>query len=99
MTKVWTFVSVVVGVFTASALFGWLMFRAAKSADRCNSDPSYRRRQFILLAGIYVVSMVFGVTEVIRGEEAVWSLVFLPIPLLIVYFLLRMASQTNAPPQ
>jgi hypothetical protein len=62
LTTLWTIISVVVGVFTATALFGWFMFRAAKSMDRSNTDPRYRRRQFILLAGVYVVSMAVGVS-------------------------------------
>lgn len=99
MSKLWTFVSAVVGVFAASALLGWFMFRAGKSLDRANSDPRYRRRQLLLLAGVYVFSMLIGVSGVIRGEQPVWSLLGLPIPLLIVYFLLRTASRTKVPPQ
>jgi hypothetical protein len=36
LTTLWTFISAVIGVFTASALLGWLMFRAAKLMER---DP------------------------------------------------------------
>jgi hypothetical protein len=93
------FISVVVGVVTASALIGWTMFRAAKSWDRAASDPRYRRRQLILLAAVYVVSIMFGVSELIRGNQPVLSLVGLPIPLLIVYWLLRTAGRTKVPPQ
>ena len=99
MSKLWTIFSVVVGVFAASALLGWFMFRLGKSMDRANSEPRYRRRQIVLLVGVYVVSMVVGVSEVIGGNRPVWSLVFLPIPLLIVYFLLRAARQTKVPRQ
>ena len=75
------------------------MFRAVKSLDRLNSDPGYQRRLFILLAGVYVVSMVVGVNAVIREDQPVWSLVGLPIPVLMAYFLLRTASRTKVPPQ
>ena len=46
-----------------------------------------------------VVSMVVRIGEVIGGDQPVWSFVFLPIPLLIVYSLLRTARQTKVPPQ
>jgi len=98
LSKLWTFISVVVGVFVASALLGWFMLRLGKSMDRANSDPRYRRRQIVLLVGVYVVSMVVGVSGVIGGSQPVWSLVFLPIPLLIVYSLLRTARQTKVQP-
>jgi hypothetical protein len=39
--------------------------------------------------------MVVGVSRVIRGDQPVWSLVGLPIPFLLVYFLLRTASRTK----
>ena len=99
LSKLGTFVSIVVGVFAASALLGWLLFRAGKSMDSANLDPIYRRRLFALLAGVYVISMMVGVSGVIRGTQPVWSLVCLPIPLLIAYVLLRAASRTKVPPQ
>ena len=99
MSKLWTLVSVVIGVFAASAIFGWVMFKMGKAMDRLNSDSSYRRRYFILLASVYVVSMVVGVGEVVLGYQPLWSLVGLPIPLLFVYFLLRTVGRTKTPPQ
>jgi hypothetical protein len=63
LSNLWMIISLVLGVFAASALFGWIMFRVAKSMDRSNSDPRYRRRIFILLAAVYVVSMTVGVSE------------------------------------
>jgi len=63
--------------------------------DRANSDPRYRRRQLILLVAVYVVSMVVGVSEAIRGYQPALSLVGLPIPLLLVYWLLRTARRNR----
>ena len=91
-------IGVVVGVSAASAIFGWIMFKMSKAMDRLDSDPSYRRRYFLLMASVYVASMVFGVGGVITGDRPVWSLVVLPIPLLFVYFLWRAASRTKVPP-
>jgi hypothetical protein len=46
-----------------------------------------------------VVSITVGVTEVMRGNQIVLSLVGLPIPLLLAYWLLRTASRTRVPRQ
>jgi hypothetical protein len=95
----WMFTGIVLGVFAISGLFGWMMWQAAKSIERSDSDPRYRRRQIALLAAVYVVSMVVGITQVVRGKQSVLSLAGLPIPLLIVYVLLRTALRTKTPPQ
>ena len=76
-----------------------VMFLTAKSTIRSASDPRCRDRQLFLLATVYVVSITVSVTEVIRGNQPVLSLVALPIPLLLVYWLLRTASRTRVPPQ
>ena len=39
-------IGVVVGVGEASVLLGWMMFRLAKSMDRVERDPKYKRRMF-----------------------------------------------------
>ena len=96
MSNFWTVIGVVVAVFTA----GWMMFRLAKSVYRYAEDSGYRRRRSLLLATIYLFSMALGISEVIRGNHPVWSLLFLPIPLWFVYHLLRTAKQAkeSAPP-
>ena len=99
LSKLWIFVSIVIGVFAVSALFGWMMLQAGKSIERSDSDPKRRRRLLILLATVYVVSIVGGISGVIRGTQPVPSLVGLPIPLLIVYVLLRAALPPKVPPQ
>jgi hypothetical protein len=99
MNSLWTFISAVVGVFAVSALFGWMMFRAAKPWDRAASDPRYRRQKLFLLYAVYVLSMVVGIGEVLRRNQPVQSLLGLPIPLLIAYWLMRTASRTKVPPQ
>jgi len=99
VSNLWTVISIVVGVFSVSALFGWMMFRAAKSWERADLDPRYRRRKLILGAAIYVVAIVIGLSQVIRGNEPVETLAGLPIVLLLVYWLLRTASHTKIPPQ
>jgi Ca2+/Na+ antiporter len=93
VSNLWTSVVTVVAVFATSALFGWTMFRLAKSAGSLR----YRRRRKLLLAAIYVFSMVFAVGQVIRGNQPAWSLLFLPIPLFFVYWLLRTASLSKEP--
>lgn len=88
-----TFICVVVAVFAA----GWMMLRLAKSVDRYAVDSRYRRRRSLLLATIYIFSMVLGIGEVIRGNHPAWSLLFLPIPLWFIYHALRTAKQARNP--
>ena len=100
LSNLWMFISVVVGVLTAGlCMVRVVMFLTAKSTIRSASDPRCRDRQLFLLATVYVVSITVSVAAVIRGNQPVLSLVGLPIPLLLVYWLLRTASRTRVPPQ
>jgi hypothetical protein len=94
-----TFAGVILLVLAASAIFGWFMFRAAKSLDRAESDPSYRRRLILIPVAIYVVSTVYGVSQVILGRQPVQSLIGLPFVLLLIYGGLKAAMKTGAPPK
>jgi|SRR5215471_4508913 len=96
LSNLWMFISVVVGVLMANlCMVGW----------GCSSPrrPWIGLRQIqdveigSSVATVYVVSIVVCVTEVIRGNQPVLSLVGLPIPLLLVRWLLRTASRTRVP--
>jgi len=93
------FAAVVVTVFAVAALFGWMMFRAGNSADRAARDPRYRRRQLILIAMVYTVFLVYGITQIAFDSLHTIDLVGLIIPILFVWYFWRAASRTKIPPQ
>jgi Ca2+/Na+ antiporter len=97
VSRIWTTVVVVFAVIAVSALLGLMMYGLGKHTERSQSNPKYRRRNAILLAAIYVFSMYAGISGVVRGEEPAWTLIFLPIPIVLVYVLLRSASQVKNP--
>lgn len=91
-------IGVVIGVSVVSALFGWMMFRLAKSMDRAERDPKYKRRIFLCCAAIYGLGIVSGVSQVLSGEAPPVALLGLPIPILFVWWFLRLARQVKPPP-
>ena len=98
MSKLWMLISVVVGVGATSALLGWMMFRFAKSMDRMERDPKYRRRKLSYGACIYGFGMVLGVSQVLSGAASPAALLLLPIPLVFVWIFLRAAKRVKLPP-
>jgi hypothetical protein len=98
VSKLWTVIGLVVAVFAVSALFGWTMFRFAKSMERTHRDPKYRRRQLLYGAAIYGIGIVVGVSEVLSGDAPPAILLAIPIPLLLVWWFLRLAKQVKNPP-
>ena len=88
MSKLWTLISVVGGVFAAAALFGWMMYRFAKSMDRSERDPKYERRLLYIGAAIYGYGLVAGVAQVLNGDAPPATLLAAPIPLLFVWLFL-----------
>lgn len=98
MSKLWMFLAVVIGVFAAAALGGWAIYRSAKSMDRAERDPKYRRRLLYIGAAIYGYGLVAGVWEVLSGHASPTTLFAAPIPLLFVWFFLRAAKKVKIPP-
>lgn len=98
LSKLWMFISVVAGVFAAAALFGWIMYRSAKSMDRAERDPKYKRRLLYIGASIYAYGLVAGVAQVLSGDAPPATLLAAPIPLLFVWFYLRAAKRVKIPP-
>ena len=93
------FATAVVTVFAVAALFGWMMFRAGQSADRAARALRYRRRQLILIAVVYSVFLLYGITQIAFGRVPVLDLVGFIIPILFVWYFWRAASRTKIPPQ
>jgi amino acid transporter len=92
------FISVVGGVFAAAALVGWVMYRSAKSMDRAERDPKYKRRLLYIGAAIYSYGLVAGVAQVLSGDAPPATLLAAPIPLIFVWFYLRAAKRMKIPP-
>lgn len=99
MSKLWTLISIVVGVAAASGLLGWMTFRLAKHIDRAEQEPRYRRRWLLYGAAIYGFGVVAGVSQVLSGDAPPWALLCVPIPLLFVWLYLRAAKQVKIPPE
>lgn len=98
MSKLWTLISIVVGVSAVSALLGWMTFRFAKHMDRAEREPRYRRRWLLYGAAMYGFGFVTGVPRVLSGDAPRWALLFVPIPLLFVWLYLSAAKQVKIPP-
>ena len=102
MNKLWTLIFVIAFVSAGATLLGWRMFRFAKSMDRAERDPEYRRQyQRCALwrsAAIYGFAIVVGVWQVLSGDAPPWILLVLPIPLVLRWVLLRTAKQVETPP-
>jgi cell division protein FtsW (lipid II flippase) len=90
--------TVIIGVFVATAVMGWLMWRLFRSAERMERDPKYRRRRLIRGAMIYVFGALFGMIQVARGELPIQALMGLPISLFMIWVILRTASKVKIPP-
>jgi cell division protein FtsW (lipid II flippase) len=90
--------TVIIGVFVATAVMGWLMWRLFRSAERMERDPKYRRRRLIRGAMIYVFGALFGMIQVARGELPIQALIGLPISLFMIWVILRTASKVKIPP-
>jgi len=98
LSKLWTIISVVGGVFAATSLFGWTMYRYAKSMDRAEREPKYRRRLLYMGAAIYSCGLVAGVAQVLSGDAPPATLLAAPIPVVFVWFYLRAAKRVKIPP-
>lgn len=91
--------TVIVGVSVATAILGWMMWHAWKSAERAEADLRHRRRIFVRLGLIYVAAVVIGVGEVLSGREPKESLIGLPIALLLAWFWLKTGLRVKVPPR
>ena len=77
MSKLWTLISIVVGVAAASGLLGWMTLRLAKHMDTAEREPRYRRRWLLYGAAIYGFGVVAGVSQVLSGDAPPWALLCL----------------------
>jgi cell division protein FtsW (lipid II flippase) len=89
--------TVIVGVFSVTALLIWILWRACKSAERAEREPKYLRRILVLAGVPYVIAAVSIVAEVATGDMPVWMLLGLPIPILFAWFWLRQANRVKVP--
>ena len=74
------------------------MFRFAKSMDRAERDPKYKRRILLRSAVIYGFGIVAGVSQVLTGDAPLKALLVLPIPLVFVWVFLRASKQARTLP-
>jgi len=93
-----TLVAVIIGVSVTTAIFGWMMWHAWNSVERAETDSRHRRRIFIRLGLIYVLSATLGVGGVLSGKEPKESLIGLPVVLLLAWFWLRASLRVKVPP-
>jgi|SRR5215471_14638170 len=98
LSKLWMLIGLVVGVGAASVLLGWMMSRLAKSMDRVQRDPKYKRRMLVYGAAPYAFGIVAGVWQVLSGAASPVALLALPIPLIFLWIFLRAAKRLKIPP-
>ena len=98
MNKLWTITIIVTVVIAVSALLGLLMSRWGKSMDRMEREPRYARRWMYYGAAVYGFGAVYGISGVLTGSSPAWTLLGLPIPLLLVWAFLRTAKRIKIPP-
>jgi hypothetical protein len=98
VSKLWTLISILVGVSAASAPFGWMAFRLARHMDRAEREPRYRRRWLFYVAAVYAFGIVAGVSQVLSGDAPPATLLAALIPLFFVWFFLRAAKRVKIPP-
>jgi hypothetical protein len=89
---------VIVGVLVLTGVLIVALWSVVKSTERAERDPWYRRRLFLIMAGMYVVGSVFAISDVLSGHAPLVSLAGLPVVVLLVWFWLRMARRVRIPP-
>jgi hypothetical protein len=94
-----TLAAVIIGVSVTTVIFVWIIWRGWKSTERAETDLRHRRRIFVRLGLVYVVSSVIGVAGVLSGREPKESLLGLPVAVLLAWLLLRTALRMKVPPQ
>ena len=89
--------TVIVGVMAACGFCGWMAWRACESVDRAQRDIRYRRRLLLVGALPYALGAALGTSDVLRGEQPAWHLVFLIIPAALIWLFIK-ASRVKIPP-
>jgi heme A synthase len=91
--------TIILGVSVATVFLGWVMWRAARSVERAESDPKYQRRWLIVFGMVYVLGAIVGISNVASGHAPPLSLLGLPIPVLIAWYFVRAAIRVKVPPK
>jgi len=87
-------ITVILVVLVCSALIGWMAWRFTESSQ----NPRLVRRRLFRLAAIYAFGAFFGIEQVVTGEAPLWSLVFLPISVGLIWMYIRAATRIEVPP-
>jgi hypothetical protein len=90
-----TVTTAVAAVLTFSALLGWLLLRAARSAERARQDPRYRRRYLLVHAAISAAGAVLWGVLGARGQPASQVLLCLFLALANVMSFINDARKLN----
>lgn len=92
-----TTVAAIIGVFAATGVLIWGLWRMVRTAERAERDPRFRRRILVSGALLYGGAALYAVILVVAGSEPIQSLLGLPISALLVWFFLRAALATKVP--
>jgi hypothetical protein len=86
---------IIVAVLTSCALMGssaWWAFQALEK-------PSRLRNFLLLLGAVYIAGAINGIWGVVNGSAPLWSMLFLPIPVLVAWLYFRSAARISVPPK
>ncbi len=86
-------------VFGIMAVLIFSVMRWIKTAERLQSDSSYRKRHWILMAVLYLFGAFNVIGGVAKGSLPPLTLLGLPVSVLLVWVYLRAATREKAPRQ
>jgi hypothetical protein len=85
-------ITVIFGVFTCSALIGWMAWRFLKLTE--NRIVHRRLLRAALICGF---GAFFGIERVVTGEAPLWTLAFLTISVGFIWMYVRAAMRIEIP--
>jgi hypothetical protein len=94
-----TLAVIILGVALTTAVLVWASLNVCRDVERMERDPRYLRRRFLMLGLLYVGSSVFGIVEVVRGNQPPLSLIGLPIAAALAWLFIRQAANVKVPPR
>jgi len=90
---------IVVGVLVATGVLVVAMWGAFRDNERAERDSRFQRRLLRRGGLVYIFAAVFVTYEVATGQEPIYSLIGIPIPLLIGWLWFRAASKVKVRPR
>jgi dipeptide/tripeptide permease len=85
----------IIGVGVATAVLIWLSLHLVHDAEKMERNPRLLRRRLLIWGTLYVVSSVWGIIQVVRGNEPPAAFVGIVVAAGFAWLLIRGASRVN----